>query len=197
MKVNDVLRKGEVALRILVIKDDLCRCINCNAESMPAWMPVSSLEEYTPDAAPLIDTNMTARQKQVPHERFTMIAPMLAFLTDIKERNRIMNRISKEQDISKQTLRRYLCRYLVYQDIAALAPAVRESKHELTQDQKNMRWALNKYFYTPKKSKLTDVYVKLLKEKYCDPEGNLPEEYPSMRQFRYFEQKYRRAFDRR
>ena len=110
MKVNDVLRKGEVALRILVIKDDLCLCINCNAESMPIWLPASSLEEYTPDAAPLIDTNMTARQKQVAHERFTMIAPMLAFLTDIKERNRIMNRISEEKNKSKQTLRRYLCR---------------------------------------------------------------------------------------
>jgi hypothetical protein len=45
MKVNDVLRKGEVALRILVIKDDLCLCINCNAETMPSWMPANSLED--------------------------------------------------------------------------------------------------------------------------------------------------------
>jgi hypothetical protein len=72
--------------------------------------------------------------------------------------------------------------------VAALAPSVRETKRELTRDQKNMRWALNKYFYTPKKSKLTDVYIRLLKEKYCDAEGNLPAEYPTMRQFRYFEQ---------
>ena len=85
MKVNDVLRKGVVALRILVIKDDICLCINCNAESMPAWMPASSLGDYTPDAAPVIDTNMTARQKQLAHERFTLIAPMLAFLTDDRE----------------------------------------------------------------------------------------------------------------
>ena len=49
MKLNDVYRKGEIALRILVIKDDLCLCINCNAESMPAWMPVNSLEDYTSD----------------------------------------------------------------------------------------------------------------------------------------------------
>lgn len=185
MKVNDVLRKGEVVLRVLAIKEDSCLCINCNTDYMPAWMPANSLEDYTPDAAPIIDTNMTARQKQVAHERFTMIAPMLVFLTDDKERNRIMNRISEEQNISKQTLRRYLCRYLVYQDITALAPAVHESKQELSQDQKNMRWALNKYFYTPKKSKLTDVYVKLLKEKYCDAEGNLPAEYPSMHSCKY------------
>ena len=192
MKVNDVLRKGEVALRVLSMKDDLCFCINCNTNFMPVWMPMSTLDEYTPDTAPMVDKNITAKQKQVAHERYTMIAPMLAFLTDDKERNRLMNRVAAEQDISKQTLRKYICRYLVYQDIAALAPAVRETKQELTQDQKHMRWALNKYFYTPKKTSLADVYVKLLKEKYCDEEGNLPGKYPSIRQFRYFEQKYRK-----
>ena len=98
MKVNVVLRKGEIVLRVLVIKDDICLCINCNAESMPAWMPANSLADYTPDTAPLIDTNITARQKQVAHERFTMIAPMLAFLTDDRERNRIMNRIRRYTD---------------------------------------------------------------------------------------------------
>ena len=192
MKANDILRKGETYLRVLTIQDDSCLCINCNTECMPAWMPASLLETYTPDNAPMIDMNMTAKQKQVARERFTLIAPVLAFLTDDKERNRVMDRISQEHSISKQTLRRYLCRYLVYQDIAALAPAVRVPRPELSQDQKNMRWALNKFYYTPKKSKLTDVYVKLLKEKYCDAEGKLSEEYPSLRQFRYFEQKYRK-----
>ena len=84
MKVHDVLHKGEAALRVLFIKEDLCLCINCNVESMPAWMPANLLEDYSPEAAPVIDTNMTARQKQAAHERFTMIAPMLAFLTDDK-----------------------------------------------------------------------------------------------------------------
>jgi len=108
MKVNDVLRKGEVLIRILNTKDDLCLCINCNTESMPAWMPANLLEDYTPEAAPVIDTNMTARQKQVAHERFTMIAPMLAFLTDDKERYRIMNKspvkslIIGKNDLSKK-----------------------------------------------------------------------------------------------
>ena len=107
MKVNDVRRKGEVALRVLAIKGDLCFCINCNADYMPAWMPITTLDEYSPDTAPIIDTNMTAKQKQVAHERYTMIAPMLVFLTDDKERNRLMNRIATEQEVSKQTLRRY------------------------------------------------------------------------------------------
>ena len=192
MKANDVLRKDDTVLRVLAVRDNQCLCIDCGAGCMPVWMPVDALEAYIPDAVPKLGISMTVRQKQTAHARYTMIAPMLAFLTDDRERSRLMDCIAMEHGISKQTLRRYLCRYLVYQDVAALAPAVREMKQELTQDQKNMRWALNKYFYTPKKSKLTDVYVRLLKEKYCDAEGNLPAEYPSMRQFRYFEKRYRK-----
>ena len=70
MKVNDVLRKGEVAFRVLAMKDDICFCINCNTNFMPVWMPMSTLDEYTPDSAPMSDTNLTAKQKQVicfPH----------------------------------------------------------------------------------------------------------------------------------
>ncbi len=74
MKVNEVLRKGEVALRVLATKDDYCFCINCNTDFMPAWMPLSTLDEYAPDTAPMIDMNMTAKQKQVAHDRYTMIA---------------------------------------------------------------------------------------------------------------------------
>lgn len=192
MKVNDVLRKDEAILRVLAVRDRDCLCINCNASRMPFWASVSELDTYTQGEVQKANTVLSTRQKQVAHERYTMIAPILAFLTDDAERNRVLGRVSDEYSVSKQTLRRWLCKYLAVQDISALAPAERETEQELTLDQKNMRWALNKYFYTPKKSKLTDVYVKLLKEKYCDAEGKLPAEYPSMRQFRYFEQKYRK-----
>ena len=192
MKVNDVLRKDDTVLRVLEVRNEQCLCIACGATCMPVWMPTDVLEAHVPENAPKLDISMTVRQKQIAHARFTMIAPLLAFLTDDRERNMLMDCIATKHSVSKQTLRRYLCRYLVYQDVAALAPSVRETKRELTRDQKNMRWALNKYFYTPKKSKLTDVYIRLLKEKYCDAEGNLPAEYPTMRQFRYFERKYRK-----
>ena len=192
MKFYDVLRKGDTYLRVLATKDDSCFCINCNASSMPVWMLSSELEAYTQEDAPTVNTDLTVRQKQIAHERFTMIAPILAFLTDDTERNRMLRKIADKNDVSKQTLRRYFYRYLVYQDIAVLAPAGREQKTSLTQDQKNMRWALNKFFYTTKKSKLTEAYVHLLKEKYCDAEGNLLPDYPSMRRFRYFESQYRK-----
>ena len=58
------------------------------------------------------------------------------------------------------------------------------------EDEKNMRWALNKFFYTKHKNSLPVAYTLLLKEKYCDSLGNLLPEYPSFYQFRYF---YRRT----
>ena len=66
MKVNDVIRKEEAALRVLVIKDDLCLCINCNAESMPAWMPANSLEDYTPDSLLFLSVLSFASYRTAP-----------------------------------------------------------------------------------------------------------------------------------
>ena len=93
MKVNDVLRRGDTYLRVLAVKDKSCFCINCKATSMPVWIPASELETYTQEDAPTVDTNLTVRQKQIARERFTMIAPVLAFLTDDVERNRMLRKI--------------------------------------------------------------------------------------------------------
>ena len=79
MKVNDVLRKGDVYLRVLAIKDESCFCINCNATSMPVWMPASKLEAYTQEDVPTVNTDLTVRQKQIARERFTRIAPIGRF----------------------------------------------------------------------------------------------------------------------
>lgn len=82
MKVNDVLRKGETVFRVLAVRDDACFCIDCSTECMPFWIPADKLGGYTSDAVPVIDTEMTLKQRRTAHERYTMIAPMLAFLTD-------------------------------------------------------------------------------------------------------------------
>ena len=89
---------------------------------------------------------------------------------------------------SKQTIRKYLCLYLVYQNIAALAPAPKVEK-ELSQDEKNMRWALNKFFYSKHKNSLNTAYTFMLKEKYCTTDGQLVEKFPTFDQFRYFYRK--------
>lgn len=100
--------------------------------------------------------------------------------------------IASEREISKQTIRNYLWMYLVHQDIAALAPKQKSVEKVLTQDEKNMRWALNKFFYTRRKNSLTTAYTLMLKEKYCDISGKLRSEYPTIHQFKYFYRKHRK-----
>lgn len=72
----------------------------------------------------------------------------------VKMRSKIICSISTDRNISKQTIRNYLCLYLTYMDITVLAPKKRlDDDVKLTQDEKNIRWALNK-FSAPRKSNL-------------------------------------------
>ena len=76
-------------------------------------------------------------------------------------------------------------------DVTALAPKRQEDDRQLTRDEKNICWSLNKFFYTTKKQSLMTAYTMMLKEKYCDSLGVLTKEYPSFYQFRYFYRKTR------
>ena len=80
---------------------------------------------------------------------------------------------------------------MAFQDITVLAPKKKKEK-ELTRDQKNMRWALNKIFYTRNQNSLSTAYTMMLKEKYCDMHGNLVSDCPTFNQFRYFYRKNRK-----
>ena len=104
--------------------------------------------------------------KRIMHERYTIVAGVLPFLYDSKLRNTAISRIADNNGICKQTVRNYLCLYLAYQDITALAPKCTSVDKPLSQDEKNMRWALNKFFYNQQKNSLTTAYAFMLKEKY-------------------------------
>ena len=121
-----------------------------------------------------------------------MIAPILPFIADIKIRSKVIQSVAMEHGVSKQTVRNYLCQYLTYMDITALALKVKSADQSLTPDEKNMRWALNKFFYTRNKNSLRTAYIMMLKEKYCTGIGELVSEYPSFYQFRYFYRKTRK-----
>ncbi len=93
-----------------------------------------------------VDT-LDAEQRKIMYERYTMIAPILSFVADDKVRRQLIHSAAAEHDVSKQTIRNYLCLYLAYLDVSVLAPRRREDDRALTQDEKNIRWALNKFFY--------------------------------------------------
>ena len=181
-------------LRVLMQRDEKSLVIDCIKRTMPQWVLADSLASYEgcSDAelcertAMPLDRQLTEEEKRIAQERFTLIAGVLPYIGEEDKRSRMIDFLSAQQ--SKQTIRKYLCLYLVYQNIAALAPAPKVEK-ELSQDEKNMRWALNKFFYTKNKNSLMTAYTFMLKEKYCTADGQLVEKFPTFDQFRYFYRK--------
>ena len=202
MKRNEIYTHENHIYRILLIKEDNCLVIDCKNNSMPVWKPVTTFWDastmtdedlYTLlDFKPVEDDMVSSERKKKMHERYTMIAPVLSFIGDENTRSHVINIIAAENNISKQSIRSFLKKYLVIQNIQVLLPKEREYDTALTKDQKNMRWSLNKYFYSFEKNSLKTAYVKMLKEKYCDAGGKLLEEYPSYYQYRYFYRKTRK-----
>ncbi len=201
MKKNSLWKSGEQIVRVLELKNEKVFVIDCVKRTMPYWVIVDSLsgyEEYTESemiqrtGAVIPDIEkLDAESKRFIREHFTMIAPILPFVSDIKQRTYIINQIAIEKNVSKQTIRNYLCLYLVYQNEAVFCPKQKEEK-ELTEDEKNMRWGLNKFYYNQHKNSISTAYTMMLRAKYCDKSGMILPEHPSINQFRYFEKKYRK-----
>ncbi len=188
---NDLITYNDSILRVLDIQGAKALIIDCVKKSVPKWVDIDSLSCYAPcsdDVFPL-SLNMDSIEptsRKTAYERFTIVSRILPFITDKYKRCCVIDEIAAEKGLCKQTITNYLWLYLSTNNIAALAPQVRESTGELTKDQKNMRWALNKFYYTQRKNTLTTAYTLMLKAKYCDESGVLMEHYPTFNQFRYF-----------
>ena len=202
MQRNDLLQNDGVILRILDVTEDRILVIDCIKRSMPQWIDAATISQYQPatedelhlqSQVELFDIDsLDADSKKTVHERFTMVAGVLPFLADDRLRTHAINRIAADRNVSKQTIRNYLCLYLAYQNISALAPKRTTNDKPLTRDEKNMRWALNRFFYTKNKNSLNTAYTYMLKERYTDGLGNLFAEHPTFNQFRYFYRKHRK-----
>lgn len=191
-----LLKNNDTILRVLKSEQDKSLVIDCIKRTMPKWVMTSSLSDFEECTELLMyeDTNysyarqLSTKDQRIAQARFTMIAGILPFIGDEQKRSQMISFLADQ--CSKQTLRRYICLYLVYQDINCLAPLPRHEKL-LTPDEQNMRWGLNKFYYTQQKQTLTAAYTMTLKAKYTDKEGKLLPDYPSFTQFRYYFRKTR------
>lgn len=201
MKKNSLWKKDGTILRILEIQEKQVLVIDCVKRAMPGWIPKEDLRDYAActeeqlweltGIMPRRMEELEAAERKFSHEHFTMIAGILPFVSNEKERSRMLSVLSASYQVSKQTIRSYLCLYLAYQDMSVFAPKAKKREKELSPDEKNMRWALNKFYYTKNQNSLSNAYTMMLKHKYCDPSGSLLPDHPSMHQFRYFYRKHK------
>ena len=187
-KLDLVILEGQLH-RVLSIKEDKCLVINCIKSSMPFWTRKSYLEEKENLTLETVEIDsLSPTNKKKAYERYGLIAPIIPLVEDDYMRSHIISRISEDKEVSKQTLRKYLCLYLVYQSIGSLAPKEHKVK-PLTQDEKNFRWALNKFYYSPLKHSLKGSYLLMLRNKYTYEDGSLNEIFPPFHRFKYFYKK--------
>ena len=188
--------KTKEIFRMLDRKDSEVLVINCTKKQMPYWTEFDSIsscrlitEDELHDMTGIHFQKLTVPSKEYKYaqERFSLISNIIPIIGNKSKRTQMIRIISETNNCSKQTIKNILCQYLIYQNIAALAPQKNNEK-ELTTDEKNMRWALNKFFYTKNKNSLSTAYVMMLKEKYTDEYNNLLP-HPTIHQFRYFYRK--------
>lgn len=123
----------------------------------------------------------------VANMRFTMIADIIPVMNDKKELGKAISRTATEYGISKPTVRRYLRLYQENGKAGLLPKRKSEADCENAANDftKDIRWGLNKFYYTTAKRSLRDAYRMLLEAKYYE-NGELKEPYPTFWQFRYY-----------
>lgn len=115
------------------------------------------------DTALAEEQDMPPKSRQTVHERYTVVAGILTFIDNDRLRTKVIKKVADEKGISLPAVRNYLCQYLAYQDISALLPKERGSvERELTADEKNIRRALNKFYFTRHKNSLKTAIEDLL-----------------------------------
>jgi len=199
MQKNELLKKDGRFVRILAAEGDEVLCIPCRgaAGPMPEWCRASEFEGYEPCSEEELqavsgmelvpEDELEPGRRNTARQRYAVIAPVLGCLEDGQIRAQMIGRTAKEHGLTKQTVRNYLKMYLAYHSLSALVPKHRKAKEKpLTEDERNIRWAVNKYVYSRKKNSLNTAYKMMLKEKYTDSSGMLADKYPSFNQFRYW-----------
>ena len=192
---------GETVYRVIAENEDELLVIDCIKRTMPFWITKDALsgckeiDEFIlyekAGVFPLKEEELSQQALATAHQRYSIIAPVIAVIAEKNKRNEMIAFTAQNRGISKQTIRQYLCLYLAFQTVTALASVSAVRRNKLTKEHKLMRWALNKYFYTSRENSLRTAYLYLLKEKYLDKDGVLKEEHPSFYQFRYFYRKTR------
>ena len=201
MRQNDLLKSDAGDhLRVLLYGEQQSYVVNCQRCKMPFPISTSSLllmEKLPQDMYRLLalDEDISERQRQQRDRRAELIAPLLVeeCICDKSYRNKVLREIVSGNSVSRKTVLQYLWLYWVYQSKNALLPAEKSNteKRPLSSDEKTIRWALNKFYYTPQKQSLQTAYKMMLHAKYCDAKGKLKPDYPSFWQFRYYFRQHR------
>lgn len=187
-----IISDGQTTLCVLSEKNGCCLVVDCQKKSMPIWIPSQMITSFSESEWPLEQLDMTKKEQRVSNKRFSIISEILDTISDKHERAQRIAEASLRYGVSEQTVRQYLWSYLVYQDKQALTPK-RKRRRVLTQDEKNFRWGLNKFYYTTDKRSLAAAYRMMVRARYTDMNGQVVSNVPGYNRFYRFYKRTRKT----
>lgn len=197
---NTLWDNGKTIYRILECTNDgelfVLDCIRrCNPEYIKDYdlenakkITEEQLRERT---GIVIRDDLSEEETQECIKRYTLICDIINVIDNPILRCELLRKTAKANGYSIRGIKKWLYKFIAFQDKRVFAPKKPNTK-EPNEVQKNFRWALNKFFYTRHGKTLSDTYIALIKEKYCDECGKVKADRPSLNQFRYYFRKNRK-----
>lgn len=176
--------------RVLMEEEQRSLILLCSGNSLPKWERSGTLADAKVVEPPqLPERKLEAADYAMAQSHFNMIADVLTVIDDKKARSKMIEKIANDFKVSRPTICKYINLYLTYDCKEALLPQIKNTTKGLSCDEKNIRWALNKYYYTTEKNSLNFSYKQMLKERYYK-NGELKSPFPSFYKFRYYYRKH-------
>lgn len=180
--------------RVLCSNDDRLLVIRCGNRKplTPKWVDAGA---GIKEAEPFIRANdgemeksLSAKEKAQAIQRFAVIDGILPYIGDKQKRNVQIQASAVYFSISRDTVMRYLYIYLSTGSKYALADRKKQTDKgkELTPDQKNMRYSLNKWYYTGAQAPLTFAYRQMIAKFYTGNGTGVSGDAPSFHAFYRF-----------
>lgn len=200
MDKNEIIKQNEKIYRVLYINKDKALVIDCLKATMPIWVNIANLNDYEiiteEDLLAALNVtlpnydSLTNIQRKHIQNTYNIIGSIIPFVDNSNERSEMIAKMADKYQLSKQTIRHHLTKYLIFQNITCF---VKQKKPKaLTYDERNFKFILSKYFYSSAQRSLHNCYIYLLREKYSDSNGNLIKDFPPYHRFKYFYYKNRR-----
>lgn len=196
-KTNSLWATEDSVYRILSNNEEVILAFNCIRQSNPIHVCKAffegateiSEEQLRKRANIAIRNDLSVQEQTECDRKYIIISSLINVIGDPNQRCRLLREIAKNNGMSTRGVKKWLYKYIAFQDKRIFAPPPKRSL-ERTQIQKNFRWALGKFFYTKYGKSLTQTYISMIRERYCDANGNLLDSRPSIHQFRYYFKKH-------
>jgi len=142
---NDYVLLDDIIYRIIEEEKDNYLVIDCRKKNMPVWKAKSELvngvvidkeEAFESLGIKINEESLTGAEYKQAHERFTMIAGILAFMKDDVMRNRAIAISVATYKTSRQSITTYLINYLITSSVSSLVNKPRKKNKKLTEDEK-------------------------------------------------------------